>query len=60
MAYDFDKDLKPQKVLAVLKRKIRPGAIIVFHDKADSSVHVILEEFIRHCHSEGYRFVVPF
>ena len=60
MAYDFDVNTGPEKSLAVLKRKIRAGSVIVLHDKPDSTVHEFLREFINHCLNEGYRFVIPF
>lgn len=56
MAYDFDADFGGAKCLTVLKRKIRPGSIIVLHDKVSSCATEILEEFIRFARSEGYRF----
>jgi peptidoglycan/xylan/chitin deacetylase (PgdA/CDA1 family) len=59
MAYDFDKKFKPERSLALLKRKIRPGSIIVLHDTPESNVHAFLEEFIYYCMKEGYRFVLP-
>jgi peptidoglycan/xylan/chitin deacetylase (PgdA/CDA1 family) len=60
MVYDFDKSFGAERSLAILKRKIRNGSIIVFHDKPDSTVHQFLEEFIIYCREEGYRFVVQF
>jgi peptidoglycan/xylan/chitin deacetylase (PgdA/CDA1 family) len=59
MAYDFDKGLSPGRVLSALKRRIRPGSVIVLHDKPDSLCLAFLEEFIIHCREEGYRFVFP-
>jgi peptidoglycan/xylan/chitin deacetylase (PgdA/CDA1 family) len=59
MAYDFDKSFGKEKSLSVLKNKIRTGSIIVLHDKPDSTAPEFLEEFIVHCFSKGYRFVLP-
>jgi peptidoglycan-N-acetylglucosamine deacetylase len=59
MVYDFDKSFGGEKSLSVLKRKIREGSIIVFHDKPESTVHEFLEEFIIFCFSQGYRFELP-
>jgi peptidoglycan-N-acetylglucosamine deacetylase len=56
MAYDFDADFGGEKCLSVLKRKIRPGSIIVLHDKEGSCANEILEEFIIFAQGEGYRF----
>jgi peptidoglycan/xylan/chitin deacetylase (PgdA/CDA1 family) len=58
MAYDFDSSFGAERSLAVLKKNIRPGSIIVLHDKPDSTVHDFLEEFINYCLKEGYRFVL--
>jgi peptidoglycan/xylan/chitin deacetylase (PgdA/CDA1 family) len=59
LAYDFDKSLGKEKSMNIMKKKIRKGSIIVFHDKPDSTVHEFLEEFIIYCLSQGYRFDLP-
>jgi peptidoglycan/xylan/chitin deacetylase (PgdA/CDA1 family) len=56
MAYDFDSSFGSRRSLEILKRKIRPGSIIVLHDTANSCAKTILEEFIEYSLSEGYRF----
>ena len=56
MAYDFDSSFGKEKSLGVLKRKIRPGSIIVLHDKPTSCANEILEEFILFALGKGYRF----
>jgi peptidoglycan/xylan/chitin deacetylase (PgdA/CDA1 family) len=56
MAYDFDHSFGSEKSLNILKRKIRPGSIIVLHDNAASYAKTILEEFIKYALREGYRF----
>jgi len=56
MAYDFDSSFGSEKSLNILKRKIRPGSIIVLHDTAASCANEILEEFILFAVNEGYRF----
>jgi hypothetical protein len=61
MSYDFDEQMTSEKVLKILKKKIRPGSLIVFHDKPSSSVLSFLEEFISYSLGKGYRFVIsPF
>jgi peptidoglycan-N-acetylglucosamine deacetylase len=61
MPYDFDGQLSSEKVLSVLKKKIRPGSIIVLHDKVTSTALSFLEEFIEYSEAKGYRFVIsPF
>jgi peptidoglycan/xylan/chitin deacetylase (PgdA/CDA1 family) len=59
MAYDFDSSFGADRSLAVLKRKIRKGSIIVLHDKPESTAHEFLEEFLDYCLKEGYTFVLP-
>jgi len=56
MPWDFDGRLEGAEVLDILKRKIRPGSVIVLHDTASSSILSFLDEFIRFTVSEGYRF----
>jgi peptidoglycan-N-acetylglucosamine deacetylase len=56
IAYDFDGAFGREKSLSVLKRKIRPGSIIVLHDKVASCANTIVEEFINFAKKEGYRF----
>lgn len=56
MPYDFDIAFGKEKCLTLLKRKIRPGSIIVLHDKVSSCANAIVEEFIFYAKNEGYRF----
>lgn len=56
MPYDFDKRISPAKVLEVMKRKARPGSVIVLHDSSASSAAVILEEFIKYSIDAGFSF----
>ncbi|MFZ2340615.1 MAG: polysaccharide deacetylase family protein [Bacteroidales bacterium] len=56
MPYDFDNRLDGARVLEIMKRKIKPGSVIVLHDTASSSVLSFLDEFIRFALSEGYKF----
>jgi peptidoglycan-N-acetylglucosamine deacetylase len=61
MSYDFDEQMTSEKLLKVLKKKIRPGSVVVFHDKPSSSVLSFLEEFISYALGKGYMFVIsPF
>ena len=59
MPYDFDPEFGGERSLGILKRKIRPGSIIVLHDKPGSSANAILPEFIDFALGKGYRFVLP-
>jgi peptidoglycan/xylan/chitin deacetylase (PgdA/CDA1 family) len=56
MPYEFDITLGSKKSFKILKRKLRPGSIIVLHDKASSYTNVILEDFITYAINSGYRF----
>lgn len=59
MPYDFDRSLSPERCLEILKQKTRPGSVIVLHDSPGSKAPFILDEYIRFCTEEGYRFVIP-
>lgn len=56
LPYDFDRKFQKEKSLEVLKRRIRPGSVIVLHDSAFSSSPVILEEFLQYALGKGFRF----
>jgi peptidoglycan/xylan/chitin deacetylase (PgdA/CDA1 family) len=56
MPYDFDPNFGTNKALKVLKRKMKPGSVIVLHDKRSSMAHQILQEFIPFALKSGYRF----
>ena len=56
MAFDFDITFGREKSLRILRKKIRPGSIIVLHDTAFSAANTILDEFIKFATGEGYRF----
>ena len=56
MAYDFDITFGGENCLKVLKKKIRPGSIIVLHDTASSTLTSIIGEFLSFAVNSGYRF----
>jgi peptidoglycan/xylan/chitin deacetylase (PgdA/CDA1 family) len=56
MPYDFDKTFDSEKSLEVLKKKIRPGSIIVLHDTPSSTAHKIIGEFVPYAVNTGWRF----
>ena len=60
MSYDYDLKFGSKRTLDILKAKIRPGSVIVFHDKQSSSSLVILADFLEFCKAEGYRFDIPY
>lgn len=58
MPYDFDSEFGASRSLKVLKDKIRPGSVIVLHDKPTSTAIQFLDEFIRYAKEEKYNFQV--
>ncbi len=58
MPYDFDSKFTPSESLELLKKKIRPGSIIVLHDSPDSNCRHFLKEFIESMVSKGYIFEI--
>jgi peptidoglycan-N-acetylglucosamine deacetylase len=59
MPYDFDRKLNSKDVFKILKKKTRPGSVIVLHDKNSSSCLSFLAEFIKYTADNGYKFVTP-
>lgn len=60
MPYDFDRDYDSKECLNVLKRMIRPGSVIVLHDKPESSFPEFLDDFIVYAKGQDYNFDRPF
>jgi peptidoglycan-N-acetylglucosamine deacetylase len=56
MPYDFDHRLTTDQVMAILKRNIRPGSIIVLHDHPGSKAVMVLPAFIDYAVASGYEF----
>jgi len=59
MPYDFDRDFEPKRSLKILNDRIRPGSVIVLHDRQDSSSKVFLNEFLERTTKMGYTFTFP-
>jgi peptidoglycan-N-acetylglucosamine deacetylase len=59
MPYDFDRTLSSENSYRLLLRKLRPGSIIILHDRPGSSLFGYLSEFIETATNRGYRFVLP-
>jgi peptidoglycan-N-acetylglucosamine deacetylase len=59
MPFDFDRKFGSERSLAILKRLIRPGSVIVFHDTGKSTAPEFLEDFILFASREGYGFMLP-
>jgi peptidoglycan/xylan/chitin deacetylase (PgdA/CDA1 family) len=54
--YDFDNAFSSEELLNVLRKKIRPGSIIVLHDNRKSSSPEILSEIVGTIREMGYQF----
>ncbi len=57
---DYDKQRTPQQCFETVKRNVRNGSIIVFHDsiKAEKNMKPALEATVRYLKAEGYSFGV--
>ena len=56
MIYDFDSSFDTEKLLTIIKKKIRPGSVIVLHDTHKSSANEFIEEFLLYALKEEFRF----
>jgi peptidoglycan/xylan/chitin deacetylase (PgdA/CDA1 family) len=56
MPYDFDASLTAEESYSRLTTRVRPGSVIVLHDKPTSSALQYLDRFLRWALSEGYSF----
>jgi peptidoglycan-N-acetylglucosamine deacetylase len=54
--YDFDASFGKERVLRILKKRVRPGSVVVFHDTSKSCVASVLGEAIVYLRSEGFTF----
>jgi peptidoglycan-N-acetylglucosamine deacetylase len=58
MPYDFDEKMGGQRAFNILKTKIRPGSIIVLHDKVNTTCLSFLDAFLNNSLENGYTFVI--
>jgi len=59
MPYDFDRDFEPERSLKILNKRVRPGSVIVLHDRQDSASRIFLNEFLEVSVKKGYSFTCP-
>jgi peptidoglycan-N-acetylglucosamine deacetylase len=59
MPYDFDNSMGKADIVEILKKKIRPGSVVVLHDNGRSMILQILDEFIDYALIKGYKFILP-
>jgi peptidoglycan/xylan/chitin deacetylase (PgdA/CDA1 family) len=57
--YDFDESYGAGRSLSILNKRIRPGSIVVLHDKPSSSLITFLKDFLTMSIKRGYRFALP-
>jgi len=55
LSYDWQKELSAQIIYAQLKKHLRPGSIIVFHDslKAEKNLRQVLPKILGHISNQG-------
>lgn len=60
ITHDYNANYSPQQILAIVRRYVRCGSVIVFHDsiKAQRNVLSALPLAIEYLQSEGYQFEV--
>ena len=56
LSMDYDRRVSKEKCLANVKKNLKPGSVIVFHDslKAAETVKFVLSKFIEFIETEGY------
>ncbi len=54
--YDFDINLHPEYILGKAGKLLRPGSVIVLHDKENMCALRVLEGLISLCKNRGYAF----
>lgn len=56
LLYDFDLSLSRDYIVQKAERLIRPGSVIVLHDREDGCSLTVLEKLIGICRQKGYGF----
>ncbi len=58
LTHDYNRNYTPDRILDIVRKYVRPGSIIVFHDslKAQNQMLPVLPRVIEYLLSEGYEF----
>ncbi len=58
LTYDYDASKEAEKIVKMIRRKSRPGSIVVFHDsvKAEKNLFAVLPKALEYWTQEGYSF----
>ncbi len=56
LLYDYDEELQAEYILEKAEKLVRPGSVIVLHDKDNECTPVILDRLIKRCRMQGYSF----
>ena len=59
LSYDWQKELQATTIIKKLKRNLRPGSVIVFHDslKAENNLRAVLPKILEHIDELGMLMV---
>ena len=60
MSYDYDANRSPESIMELLRKSVREGSLVVFHDnvKAKENTIDVLPQFIEMMQARGYSFGV--
>lgn len=58
MSYDYDSSRSPESIMDLLRKSVREGSVVVFHDnaKARENTLSVLPKFIEMMREKGYSF----
>ena len=56
LLYDFDINLHPEYILRKAEKLVRPGSVVVLHDKKNMCALRVLDGLISLCKNRGYAF----
>ena len=58
ITYDYDRNKSPESILKIIKRHLRKGSIVVFHDsiKAEKNVLAVLPKALEYWKEQNYQY----